>query len=79
MHADLDADFEALVARIDATDCASRFAALGSVCRKTLARNGSVLRLLYAKIGLREVGRREEKVGKQGTGVRERNRGQEKR
>jgi hypothetical protein len=45
---------------------------------KILGRNGSVLRLLYAKIGLREVGRREEKVGKQGTGVSERNEGKRK-
>jgi hypothetical protein len=35
--------------------------------------------LLYAKIGLREVGRREEKVGKQVTGVRERDEGKRKR
>jgi hypothetical protein len=46
--------------------------------RKILGRNGSVLCLLHAKIGLREVGRREEKVGKQGTGVRERNEGKRK-
>ncbi len=71
-------DFEALAARIDATDCASRLAALGFVCMKNLGRNGSVLRLLYAEIGLREVGRREEKVGKQVTGVRERNEGKRK-